>query len=54
MKMGDGLMWISENPARNFWEACQAAIMYQLFLALDTGYPAPSFGRFRPVHLAVS
>ena len=24
MKMGDGLMWISENPARTFWEACQA------------------------------
>ena len=40
MKMGDGLMWISENPARTFWEACQAAIMYQLFLALETGYPA--------------
>ena len=46
MKMGDGLMWISENPARTFWEACQATIMYQLFLALETGYPANSFGRF--------
>ncbi len=45
-KMGEGLMWISENPARTFWEACQGAIMYQLFLAVDSGYPAPAFGRF--------
>ena len=45
-KMGDGLMWISENPARTFWEACQATIMYQLYLAVDAGYPAPAFGRF--------
>ena len=44
--MGDGLMWISENPARTFWEAVQAAIMYQLFLAMDSGYPALAFGRF--------
>jgi len=46
MKMGEGLMWISENPARTFWEACQGTIMYQLFLAVDAGYPAPAFGRF--------
>ncbi len=46
MKMGEGLMRISENPARTFWEACQGAIMYQLFLALESGYPAPAFGRF--------
>ena len=45
-KMGDGLMWISENPARTFWEACQAAIMYQLLLDMDAGYPALAFGRF--------
>ena len=46
LTMGDGLIWISQNPARSFREACQAAIMYQLFLALETGYPANSFGRF--------
>ncbi len=46
MKMGDGLMWLSENPARSFWEACQGTIMYQLYLAIDAGYPAPAFGRF--------
>ena len=46
LKMADGLLWISENPARTFWEACQAAIMYQLFLSIEGGYPAPAFGRF--------
>jgi pyruvate formate-lyase/glycerol dehydratase family glycyl radical enzyme len=46
IKMGEGLMWISENPARTFWEACQGTIMYQLFLAVDAGYPACALGRF--------
>jgi pyruvate formate-lyase/glycerol dehydratase family glycyl radical enzyme len=46
IKMGEGLIWISENPARTFWEACQGTILYQLFLALDSNYPAPAFGRF--------
>ncbi|MDR1589802.1 MAG: hypothetical protein LBS51_06370 [Oscillospiraceae bacterium] len=45
-KMADSLIWISENPARTFWEACQAALMYQLLLGLDAGYPAIAFGRF--------
>ena len=44
--MADGLLWISEHPARTFWEACQAALMYQLFLKIDAEYPAPAFGRF--------
>jgi formate C-acetyltransferase len=46
LSMADGLLWISENPARSFLEACQAAMMYQLFLAIEGGYPAPAFGRF--------
>jgi formate C-acetyltransferase len=46
MKMGEGLLWISENPARNFWEACQLTIMYQLLLAQEANYPAPAIGRF--------
>jgi len=46
IKMGEGLTWISENPARTFWEACQGTILYQLFLSLDSRYPALSFGRF--------
>jgi formate C-acetyltransferase len=45
-KMAGGLMWISENPARDFWEACQATMLYQLYLAIAGGYPAPAFGRF--------
>ncbi len=45
-KMADGLMWISEKPARTFWEAVQAAVMYQLLLYMDARYPALAFGRF--------
>ena len=44
--MGDGLNWISENPARTFWEACQGTMMYQLFLYIDARQPALAFGRF--------
>ena len=44
--MADGLYNLSENPARNFWEACQGVIMYQLLITLETQIPSPSFGRF--------
>jgi formate C-acetyltransferase len=44
--MADGLAHIATEPARNFWEALQAVLMYQLFLGLAGGYPAPAFGRF--------
>lgn len=44
--MADGLENLSENPARNFWEACQGTIMYQLLITLETLIPSPSFGRF--------
>ena len=44
--MGDSLYWIAENPVRTYWEACQAAVLYQLFLSLESRYPAASFGRF--------
>ena len=44
--MADGLAWITDNPARTFWEACQLTMMYQLLLQLAGGYPSPSFGRF--------
>lgn len=39
--MADGLMNISENPARNFWEAVQGIMLYQVFLAIDTRTPSP-------------
>ena len=43
--MGDGLAWISENPARTFWEALQLTMMYQLYLYSETLFPGPAFGR---------
>lgn len=46
LRMGDGLAWIAEYPARTFWEAVQAAVMYQLLLYMDCRYPALAFGRF--------
>ena len=45
-RMADGLMNLSENPARSFWEACQGVIMYQLLITLETNIPSPSLGRF--------
>ena len=34
-KMADSLYWISENPARTFWEAVQAALLYDLLMYQD-------------------
>ena len=45
-RMAAGLDWISERPARTFWEAVQATVMYQLLLYMDARYPALAFGRF--------
>ena len=44
--MEDSLRWISENPARNFYEACQLTMMYQNFIHLFESYPVPALGRF--------
>jgi formate C-acetyltransferase len=44
--MADGLLNLSENPARSFWEACQGVLMYQLLITLETLIPSPSLGRF--------
>lgn len=45
--MADSLEWISTNPARTFWEACQATLLYQTLLYLDQGHsPSCSLGRF--------
>ena len=46
LTMADGLEWISKNPARTYWEACQAALMYQLLVMLECSPPALAFGRF--------
>jgi len=45
-KMADGLLWLSENPARTFWEACQGVILYQVLLYMEARHPALAFGRF--------
>ncbi len=44
-RMGDGLVWISENPARTFWEALQLTVLYQLYLYSETFFPGPAYGR---------
>ncbi|MCL2408005.1 MAG: hypothetical protein FWC96_00110 [Oscillospiraceae bacterium] len=44
-KMASSLEWISANPARTFWEACQAILMYHLFLIVDNGPGVTSMGR---------
>ena len=43
--MADGLYNLAENPARNFREACQGVVMYQLLITLETQIPSPSLGR---------
>ncbi|MCL1834762.1 MAG: hypothetical protein FWG48_01260 [Oscillospiraceae bacterium] len=45
-KMAASLEWISTNPARTFWEACQMALLYQLFLVVDNGPGVTAMGRF--------
>ena len=44
--MAANLHWIAENPVQTYWQACQAALSYQLFVQLESRYPASSFGRF--------
>lgn len=44
--MADSLNHISTEPARNFREAMQAVLLYQLLLRYGGPYPAPAFGRF--------
>lgn len=45
-KMADSLAWIATNPARNFWEACQAALLYHLLMYNEAKEAALAFGRF--------
>ena len=45
-KMAAGLEWITVNPARTFWEACQQVLLYHLFLMVDNGPGVTSMGRF--------
>ena len=45
-RMADGLAWLSENPARNFWEAVQGTMMYQVMIQIESVFPSPALGRF--------
>ena len=46
LMMADGLEWLSTNPARTFWEACQGIMLYQVLITIDTRIPSPALGRF--------
>lgn len=45
LKMADSLAWIATEPARTFWEACQAALLYHLLLYNEAKECALAFGR---------
>ncbi|MBR6708222.1 MAG: hypothetical protein IKL84_00930, partial [Clostridia bacterium] len=45
-KMAEALLWLSENPARNFREAVQGIMMYQVMIQIYDRTPSPSIGRF--------
>ena len=45
-QMAENLYWISENPVQNFWQACQAVMMYQIFYLMETSNPSAALGRF--------
>ncbi len=45
-QMGDNLMWISENPAETYWQACQATLLYQMMISMSGLTDIGSFGRF--------
>ena len=44
--MSEALAWISENPARNFREAVQGIMLYQVLIQIESQFPSPAFGRF--------
>ena len=44
--MGENLTWISENPARTFWQACQATLLYEMMIGMAGVNDIGSFGRF--------
>lgn len=46
MEMGDNLMWISENPVRTYWQACQATLLYEMMISMSGMIDIGSFGRF--------
>lgn len=45
LRMADSLDWIMENPARTYWEALQAVLLYQNMQMTDAQQHAQSIGR---------
>jgi len=45
-QMGENLLWLSENPARTYWQACQQTLLYELMIAMAGITDIGSFGRF--------
>nr|MCR5388933.1 hypothetical protein [Lachnospiraceae bacterium] len=45
-KMAEALLWLEKNPARNFREAVQGIMMYQVMIQIYDRTPSPSIGRF--------
>ena len=45
-EMGDDLNWISEKPVKTYRQACQAALLYEVLIALSGMGDIGSFGRF--------
>lgn len=45
-KMADSLYWISVNPVRTYFEACQAVVMHQIILYIESSHPGIAIGRF--------
>ncbi|MDR0858154.1 MAG: hypothetical protein LBN97_03885 [Oscillospiraceae bacterium] len=46
LQMADSLKSLSTEPARNYREALQAVLLYQLLLAYEQTMPGPALGRF--------
>jgi formate C-acetyltransferase len=46
LKMAESLDWISEKPSRNFREAVQLTMMYQVMIQIESPIPSPALGRF--------
>ena len=45
-RMADTLAWLAENPARDFRDAVQGILLYQIMINLFSRTPSPSIGRF--------
>ena len=45
LRMADSLDWIMENPCRNYWEALEATLLYEIMLCTDAQQHGQSIGR---------